>query len=379
VSARARAGARYALAMVALTSLLAGAHPLAAQLSGTSVGAAVTFQGYSFDKTTTLGVASLRLMALHFSADAPLADHLSLGVAGAWAKGTMGRVDAEALDVSGLTDTQLSLTFTPNVYVSVSGLFIAPTGKETQTLGESIVAGALASDLLPFNVANWGSGGGGGVNAAVARPIGSVGAGLSVGIIGGREFKPLDGGEFAYRPGTLVRVVGALDRTIGEAAKGSFQLTYFRYGQDQVDGRNLFQSGDRFQARASLAFPLTGGSSGLAYASVIHRQGSTLQADLPVAQEYASQNLFLVGGGLRRSLGTSVLQPDAELRILRRADSTGQGLDLGVGATLEMHGARGTFAPSAKVHLGQLAVVSGRQGSFFGVEVGMTARLGGGS
>lgn len=375
-SVRPRSGRVLTLAVLA-TAL--AVPPLAGQARDASVGAAAYFQSYSFDKAATVGIESLRLISLHFSAAVPLVDRLSLGVSGAFAKGTMGRGSLDQLDISGLTDTQVSLTFSPNLYFDFTAVVIAPTGKETQTLDESIVAGAMASDLLPFRVSNWGTGGGGGVNASVAGPLGPVGAGLSVGYIAGREFQPLDGGQFAYRPGGLVRIVGALDATVGEASKASFKVTYHRYGQDQVDGTNLFQSGDRFQGLASLAFPMGPASSGIAYASVTHRQGSTLLGQLPIALPSVSQNLFLLGGGLRMPVGTAVLQPDAEIRVLRRSDSTGQGFDLGVGAALEFRSGRNVFAPSARVHFGSLDVGTGDSSRLLGFEVGLTARVGGGS
>jgi hypothetical protein len=375
-STRLCAGRALALALLATV----GTSPaVVAQLRDASVGAAVAFQGYSFDQSAALGIQNVRLLSLQFSATAPLVEQLSLVVTGAYARGTMNRASLPQFEISGLTDTQVSLTYSPNVYLNVTGIVIAPTGKETQTLEESLVAGAMASDLLPFRVSNWGSGGGGGVNASVAHPMGPVGAGLSVGYIAGREFEPLSGGVFAYRPGGLLRIVGALDGTVGEASKASLKVTYHRYGQDKINGYNLFQSGDRFQALASLAFPMGTTSSGIAYASLTHRQRSTLLGDLPIAQESASQNLFVVGGGFRRALGSAVLQPDAELRMLSRANDTGKGFDLAIGATLVLRSTRAMFAPSAKLHMGRLDVGSGESSRLLGFEVGLSARVGGGS
>ncbi len=353
----------------------AWATPAAAQVTRPTVGASLSWQSYSFDAATTLGIEKLGLASLYFSAATPLIDRLSLSVTGAWAKGAMSQAGGEQLDISGLTDTQVSLTYSANEFINLSGIFVAPTGKESQTLKESIVAGAMASDLFPFKVSNWGSGGGMGVNASLAHPAGPVGVGLSVGLIGGREFKPLGEGQFAYRPGTLVRIVGALDGTVGQASKASLQVTYHRYGSDQIDGANLFQSGDRLQALASLAFPVGGGTNGIAYGGVTHRQRSTLLESVIFAQDSPSQNLFVVGGGFRTPLGSRVLQPDAELRVLRRSDSAGQGFDLRVGTSLELRNGGSTLAPSARVHYGKLEVRPGDKGSFFGFELGLTARL----
>lgn len=372
---RALAPARVAALVAAAVALAAGS--ASAQIENATVGGTLSFQGYSLDEAATLGVQNLRLISFRFAANAQVVDRLTLAVDGAWGKGSLGRASG-TLDVNGLTDTQLTLTYAPDLYFKFSGILIAPTGKDTQTLQESIVAGALASDLFPFDIANWGTGGGAGVNASVARPLGPVGAGLAVGLIAGREFEPLEGGQFAYRPGMLLRIVAAVDATVAEASKASLQLSFHRYGKDQVNGDNLFQSGNRFQAMGSMAFPLGAVSSGIVYAGVTHRQGGTLLAELPIAEESAGQNLFLLGAGLRRPLGNAVLQPDAELRVLRRADSAGEGIDLGVGATLEFRGPSGTFAPHARVHVGQLGVVAGNTGSLFGFEIGLTARVRGG-
>lgn len=367
------------LALAAISTALT-APSLTAQVARPTVGGSLWVQGYSFGSSSDIGVKSLTQTSFNFSAATPLGAHFSLGVSGAWAKGTLEPSGGgQKSSISGLTDSQVSLTLSPNEFFKVSGIFVAPTGKETQTLDESIVAGAMASDLFPFKVANWGSGGGGGVNASVARPLGSVGVGLSVGVIAGREFQPLDGGQFAYRPGTLLRIVGALDGTVGEAGKASFQLAYHRYGRDKIDGHNLFQSGDRFQALASLAFPAGAGASGITYISLTHRQHSSLLASLPYAQDFPSQNLFLLGGGFRIPAGSAVWQPDASLRVLRSSNSAGQGFDVGLGTSVELRSGGTVFAPAARVHFGQLQVSSGSKSGLFAFELGLTARLRGGS
>jgi len=379
VSPRASARSRRAtvVGLAALAAVFATS-PLVGQANEASVGAAAYFQSFSFDKADLVGMENLRLISLHFAAAVPIVQQLSLDVSGAYARGTMGRGSLDQLEISGLTDTQVSLTFSPNAYFDLTAVALAPTGKETQTLDESIVAAAMASDLLPFSVSNWGTGGGGGASASVKGPLGPVGAGLSVGYIAGREFQPLDG-LFQYRPGGLLRIVGAMDATVGEASKASVKVTYHRYGQDAVDGTNLFQSGDRFQALASLAFPIGPASSGIAYASMTHRQGGTVLGQLPVVQESVPQNLFIVGGGMRMPVGTAVLQPDAEIRVLRRSDSTGQGFDLGAGAKIELRSGRSLFAPSARVHFGNLDLGAGASSRVLGLEVGLTARFGGGA
>lgn len=356
------------LTPVLLTLIGFGTPPLEAQ----SVGAGALLQTFRFSESDATGIGTLSLVTLPFSASVPLGSLADLNVAGAFARGSLDDASGTST-ISGLTDTRVSVGFGAH-WARVTAIAILPTGKATQTLQESRVAGAIAADLLPFAVSHWGGGPGGGVNLSAAGPVGAVGMGVSVAYLARQSFEPLDAQEFAYRPGDLLRVSVALDGTLGDAGKGTMRLTYERNGEDQRDDANLFRSGDRYQVVGSYAFPVGAGSSGIAYASLLHRsEGSFLEN----SQSLSSQDLVIVGGGVRIPMGTRVVQPDVEARLFRRGDGVDQGYDVAVGATYEIPGAGWTVVPSARLHLGRLEVRDGVETGFTGFEVGVAVRHGG--
>jgi hypothetical protein len=257
--------------------------------------------------------------------------------------------------------------------VTVSGIGLLPTGISTQSLEESRVAGAIGADLLPFAITNWGAGGGGGGMVSVARAAGPVGLGLSVAYIARRSFEPLADETFAYRPGNVLSVVAAVDGNPSPSTKGALRLAYHRYGEDRVGGANLFRSGDRVEATASLAFPFGRGSSGIVYGSFHHRGGGTF---LALDDLLADQDLVLLGGGARLPVWGVVLQPDAQARVFRRSDGLGQGWDLGAGVGVEIPMGSASLVPLARVHFGNVEVREGVDTGMTAFEVGLAWRWG---
>lgn len=361
---RREAGAAAAAAM-----LLAGALPAQQAAAGPLV------QRYTFADPDAASVESVTLVAFPFSARAPLGPRVTLGVDGTWARGSLDDPGRGEVTISGLTDTQVSLTFAGRGgATSVSAIALVPTGNETQSLDESRVAGAVASELLPFAVSNWGTGGGVGLSVASAHAVGPVGVGLSVSYLVRREFEPLAEQTFAYRPGDVLRVVAAVDGTVGRASKGTLQLAWHRHADDAGDDANLFRAGDRLQLLGSLGFPVATGSTGLVFAAVHHReQGTYLASDGTLA----SQDLLLVGGGLRTRAGAARLLPRVEGRLFRREDGVEQGWDLGAGVDVEFDAGATVWVPTLRVHLGNLEVREGVETGFTGFEAGLTVRFGG--
>lgn len=340
--------------------------------NGPDLGVGALVQSFTFDDPDAASIETLSLITLPFSARATLTPWADLSVSGAWARGSLTH-GSESSTIASLTDTQLALGLTAG-WARVSAIALLPTGKDGQTLSESRVAGAIASDLLPFAVSNWGSGAGGGVNVSAARPMGPLGVGLSVAYLARQSFEPLEDEDFAYRPGDLLRVVAAVDATVAETGKATAQLTWHRHGEDEVRDENLFRSGDRVRVLGSYAFPVGAGSSGLAYAGVLHRNRSTF---LQSGDTGAAQNLVLLGGGLRVPLGGGVLQPDVEARFFQRSDDIDQGYDIGLGADFEFSRGGRILVPSVKAHLGRLEVREGVETGFKGFEIGLSARFGG--
>lgn len=363
-------------AVLALAPLLvAPAAPAAAQ---TVTGGAL-LQHYSFAEEDAASVSSLSVLALPFAAHAPLGGpRYSIGVQGLWARGTLADPARGDLTISGLTDTQISVTARGRGgATSVSLIALAPTGNPTQDLDESRVAGAVAAELLPFALSNWGTGGGFGVSASTAHRVGTVGLGVSASYLVRQEFEPLDERTFAYRPGDVLRLAAALDATVGRASKAQFQVAWHHHADDSDAEANLFDAGDRLQLLGNVSFPVGPASSGLVYAALHHRtSGRYLASDRSVA----ARDLLLLGGGVRHRIHRSVVAvPRVEGRLFRRDDGIDQGWDLGLGADLEIDGGGALWVPTLRGHIGNLEVREGVTTGFFGVEVGLSLRFGGGA
>lgn len=359
---------------------LAAAQALAAQAPerGLDWGGSFAFQGYTFSSAYATGIQSLTLATSSFfvGATVPGASGLRLSLAGNYADGTVTHPDGTGVNLSGLTDTEIKAELPiGRDAVVVSAIADLPTGRATQSEAQAEVAGAVAADLLPFRISNWGSGGAFGLATAVARSMGGFGMGLSAGYMVAREFQPLAGDQAAYRPGNELRLQAAVDRTVGRAAKASLQVTAQRYSNDALDGNNLYRSGNRLSVIGSLAFASGYRSTGLAYGGVMHRAaGSFLTTQ---ARTIAAQDLIVGGLGFRLPLGRSRLVPSLDGRAFRTASGVGQGWLMGAGAALEIPGDGATLTPSLRGRVGSLETAPGTRGAFQGLEIGMGVRFGG--
>jgi hypothetical protein len=276
--------------------------------------------------------------------------------------------------MSGPTDTQVSLGFAivPE-RLSIAIVALAPTGNSEQDAEEAEVAGAIAADLIPFRISNWGSGGGLGVTTTISHSFGRVGAGISGAYLVGREFDLLEAQEFAYRPGDQLVIRGALDASVGNAGKLGLQLTLQQAKEDQVNGSNLYRPGRRYQAIGSYQFAM-GRSSGVVYGGAMHRARGTFL--LETGSDAPSQDLILVGGGLRIALGGVVFAPSGDVRVQRRSDGTDQGWSAGVGGSLEF-GSNVRLVPTGRARFGNVLVREGTESGFSGFDAGLTLRFGG--
>jgi hypothetical protein len=368
VSRRARAAAAV---------LLAGAWgvaPVAAQ--SPQAGAGILFQRYSFEEAESSTVESLTLTAIPFMGSAWLGERVSFAVAGTWAEGRLEEANGNEQSISGLTDTQVTVTVSGrDGATSVSAIALLPTGVDSQTFDESRVAGAVASELLPFAISNWGTGGGVGLSASTAHIVGPLGVGFTASYLVRREYSPIDDREFAYRPGNVLRLVAAVDGTIGAASKGQLRVSWFQHDNDLGNDQNLFQAGDRFEVLGSLGFPVGARSTGLVYGIFHNRgEGQFLSED----RILASQDLILAGAGIRSRVGRTILQPRVEARLFRRESGVEQGYDLGVGLDAEFGVGRAIAVPSVRAHIGNLEVLDGVETGFTGLEFGLALRFGGG-
>lgn len=356
-----------------LVAGLSAATPAVAQTGSGSVGAGVLYQTFNFDAEGAGALESLSLLTIPLSARARLGGGVTLELQGAYAQASQSWMGLD-LDMSGLTDTQLSLSapFADGAVV-LTALAVLPTGAESIEAREVVVAGTLASDLLPLAVTSFGSGGGVGGSVAVSRAVGDFGLGLSVGYVVAGSYQPLEASSAEYRPGDALRVNAVVDRGVGGAGKLSFRLSLQHFSDDVVNDQNLFRSGDRYEGLASYSFAAGPRSSGLVYAAYQRRERGTFVVETDV---FPSQDLVMLGGGARVPVARGHLLPSVDLRLNRREDGGDQGYTVGVGASLEWPAGGVTLVPRLRGYLGSAELGSGVDSGFWGVETGLSVRFG---
>ena len=363
------------LRRVALLACLVAAQRSAvgAQLPGAAAAAGARFETYDFSTADSVNIKSVSLLTVPLTARVRLARTIDLAIDGAFASATLTRPGAAQEKLSGLTDTDVRLTYSmADDRVRLSAVGLVPTGKSELTAAQMDLAGVIAADLLPFAISHWGSGGGLGLNAAVALPMSDgTSFGLSGGYVVAREFSPLSQSTFAYRPGNQLQLRGAADHTFGAAAKASLQLTYVHFSQDQSGGANLYQAGDRLQGVGSLAFASGSAGSGVVYLGYLRRQRGQYTNVVTVTP---AQNLVYAGTAFRQPIGGSVLVPSLDLRLLGNEAGVEQGTTVSAGTGLELNAGSVVFVPAARARFGTLTVRAGQKSGFTGFEVGVTLR-----
>ncbi len=367
-----------ARAALVLGAFLLAPRALAAQVPAASrlgVDGAFAYEGYGFAAPDVTGIHGLTLATSSFNLRASLPADLRLRVSGAYAEGTLTHPDGTATTLAGLTDTEVRVELPlAEEAVVLTALAQLPTGSATQSVAEAEVAGAIAADLLPFRISNWGTGGAFGLAAAVARTIGGFGVGVSAGYSFARQFEPLAEDRLAYRPGNELRLRAAVDRSFGRAAHASLQVTAERYADDVLDGQNLYRSGNRLSVVGSLGFAAGWRATGLAYAGVLHRSAGTYLLE---TRSTAAQDLVVGGVDFRIPVGGIRLLPGVDGRAIRTGDGVGQGYLAGIGAALEVPGQDATVVPSLRARLGHLQVRPGTNGRFQGIEAALAVHFGG--
>ena len=369
--------ARAAFLLITLTPLAVVPDTVAAQQLPWTLGGAAQIQYFSFSDPESVNMQSLSLLTLPLDAGAQIGRNVSLQVAGHWARGERRMSNGETVSIQGLTDTQVSATVTfAEGLASVTGTVALPTGNSTHDSREEEIAANVASDLLPFRISNWGSGGGAGIRATAAQRFGDVGAGLSVGYFAARDFTPRTGDETVYQPGNNMVVRGVLDGNVGTAGKVSLQLSFHSFGDDLLDGTGFYQSGKRFQGIGSYAFAMGRRSSAVVYVGAMRRAAGE---DLVGSPPIGAKTLFMAGTGTRLRVGGTLLLPTVDLRLLRAEDGVDQGYNVRLGGAAEIDMGSVMLLPLVRLHLGTLAVVEGvSESSYVGADLGLAVRFGGG-
>jgi len=320
----------------ALAALLLPA-PLLAQ-GPVAAFAGVEARGVSYQ--AGLGIKSVSEVAVPFAVVWPVSGRLSFDLGGRYA--TASRKDsASTVTLSGLTDIQVRGVY--QVIPDIAVLTVSanlPTGKTKITDEQLLTAGAIASDLLPYPVANFGSGFNLTSGLALAVPV----AGWALGVAGSYRLNgdftpfadttgcPVTNGKAgcSYKAGGEFRVRVGADRLIGQS-RLSLGFTYSSFGEDDFGSSPIFQSGKRYIGQGSWAFPI--GNVGLQlYAWDLYRSpGAQLISGGLITQK---RNVLAFGAAGSVQMGRNVLRPQVEYRIHTLGDpslmSAGKLLSLGL-------------------------------------------------
>jgi len=362
-----------------VVSFLAPAFAVA-QLPGSTapigVGTGVQFQSFQFRESARVGIESLSLLSIPVAAQIRVGNSIRVEGSTTWARGRMERPGGGFSEIAGPTDSQVRVVADlVRDRISLNGIYSIPTGADRFTREQASLAGAVAADLLPFSLSSWGSGGGLGGGILLFQPMGRLGVGLSGGYLVPGEFAPVDEAQFQYRPGAALSVGGIVAYNVGLRGRALFQGSFQRFEEDQLQGQNLFRSGDRLQLRGSYAFGLGERGSGVLYGGALRRSEGAFLEDL---QTRPAQDLIFSGVGLRIPQGRWVWVPAADLRIQRREDGRDQGSLGGLGLRAEIPAAYGVLIPNVHLRAGSVLLRKGVHSRVMGVDLGLSIRQGGG-
>jgi hypothetical protein len=368
-------GRRALETVAALFTLAACALPAAAQRLG-AVGA--SYELYTFQDAAAVGAEQVTLATIPLVGRFGIGRVVSIDLVGNYAAARLVRPDGSEVSIAGPTDTDVRVNLAlADGLLTLTGVAVLPTGHVTHTGAEAEVAGVIAADLLPFRISNWGSGGGARVQAALAVPVGEFAIGMSAGYGLAREFEPLSGDQRAYLPGNELALRFAVDRTIAGSSKFSVLLGVHRFGDDALDGRNLYRSGNRYQALGSYAFPAGRTSNGVVYAGVLRRERGTVLVEDGADDHTAAQELILLGTGFRLRAGrTTTLIPSLDARVFRSDDGVGQGYTLGAGMSAEVPAGSVSLVPLLRLRVGRVVVQDDVESGLRGIEAAVTVRFG---
>ncbi|HUL50489.1 MAG TPA: hypothetical protein VLT79_10790 [Gemmatimonadales bacterium] len=243
-------------------------------------------RGYEFDPG--IGTKSIWQWNLPVAVVAPLGRSVSVDVATRYASATLETYAGPSETLSGFTDTQLRLLFTPardRLVASVS--LNLPTGQHTLAPTQFTVAGSIGSNYLSFPVPNFGTGFGMTGGLAYAQHAGAWNLGFSGSARYVGTYSPFAGDTVSYTPGVEGRFRIGADRLLGQSARVLLGFTVSTFSTDVYSG--------------------TTGIVGLSYAP-----GTRFITDLTFVRVLGRSTLSFTGWDIYRDAGTGTNGPNPD-------------------------------------------------------------------
>lgn len=167
------------------------------------------------------------------------------------ARASFASAGGDVTSLSGLNDIQLSGNYYWESANLVVGLAVGiPTGTKKLSIPEFQTSSLIAENLFRFQVPNFGSGFNISPSLTWALPLSEeivLGVGAAYQYRG--EYTPIDNAG-NFKPGSEILGTFGMDVRIGEVSSLAFDILYSRYGKDQLNGADVFGSGDKIRAVA---------------------------------------------------------------------------------------------------------------------------------
>ena len=325
------------------TALLAQL-PVVSAVEGQDVAASVRIDSYSFDSPDVAGLSHISVISTPFELGVALGNVVGLSVESGYARGVASSESGEEAVLAAPVDTQVSMDFSLfGGSLLVSAVANLATGRYQLSLEDGLIAGVIASELLPFGLNTWGSGAAIGGDVTMLTESENWGLAVVAGYRAAEEYEPLAEQQLAYRPGNQASIRVAADRNFENASTLGLVAGVTHYSGDSSRGNEIFQAGTRIEAQAIYAFPVGRRNSALFYGLGRFRAtGAVPMTEQSLGIEtQPAQQLALVGTRARVTLGrNAAFIPSAEGRLFLADDNQSQGWLTSASGALEVRLAR---------------------------------------
>lgn len=357
-----------ALHSSALAALAALAPATLAAQGGSQLLGGVEYRSVSFG--AGYATKSVSVLAAPLGAVVRVSPRISLDVGTFYANVSHETESGTTTTVSGLTDLQARavVEVVPDAVVFTLAANL-PTGHATLEDAELLVAGAIASDLIPFPISNFGSGAAVTSGVAFAMPMGPWAIGLAGSYRYSGSYQPSAAATTEYQPGGESRLRFGVDRLVGQG-RLAIGFTYSTFATDEYGGSGAYRSGGRYIPQASLNVPLGNNSLALYVWDLYRGEGEFFTRDTSagVASTPAPKaNTLAAGAVLALVRGRTVWQPSLEFRVQSQDDGSDSGSLVALGLRYSFPlGGHFSVQPGLRFDTGSAPNLSGSGVSFTG-------------
>lgn len=358
-------------AFLAAAALLAAALPARAQ-SRVDAQAGAEFRTVSYGPG--LGYSSLKEFAVPVGFAFPVGSRLSLDAGTYYVSAQLTDATGSQQTINGLTDVIIRGNYQLKQDVAVFTFAVSlPTGQKTLNGSQRQISSAMATDLIPYPVTNFGTGFSVTSGLAWATPVGPWALGLAGSFRYNASYQALADTNLTLKPGAEMRLRLGADRIVGQG-RLSLGLTYSTFANDEF-GSQSQSPGTRLIPQFSWSTPLGLNNSLVFYGWDVYRNvDESAQINAGVKQNtIALGAMASLKSGARNSL-----RPQLELRKGWQGPGGlhNQGTLVGLALRYQMATSeRMTVTPGLRLDLGSVATTQGNpDASVTGLSFSLTAR-----